>query len=50
MGDIEIEKRRSAKIQAEVSRIIDERAEKQPLDFPSCGSRSKIQKGIRLAD
>jgi UDP-N-acetylmuramate dehydrogenase len=33
------------KIRAEVNRIIAERAEKQPLDFPSCGSTFKNPEG-----
>jgi UDP-N-acetylmuramate dehydrogenase len=35
----------SATIQAEVNRIIAERAEKQPLDYPSCGSTFKNPEG-----
>lgn len=34
-----------ATLRAEVSRIIAERAEKQPLDFPSCGSTFKNPEG-----
>lgn len=35
----------SALIRNEVNRIIQERAEKQPLDFPSCGSTFKNPEG-----
>lgn len=35
----------STSIRAEVDRIIRERAEKQPLDFPSCGSTFKNPEG-----
>lgn len=33
-------------IQKEVNRIIQERAEKQPLDYPSCGSTFKNPEGL----
>jgi len=36
----------SETIQTEVDRIIQERAEKQPLDFPSCGSTFKNPPGF----
>jgi UDP-N-acetylmuramate dehydrogenase len=38
-------KRPSPEIKAEVDRIIQERAEKQPLDYPSCGSTFKNPEG-----
>ncbi|NDD05840.1 MAG: UDP-N-acetylmuramate dehydrogenase, partial [Proteobacteria bacterium] len=41
----ELKPKNSALIQHEVSRIIQERAEKQPLDFPSCGSTFKNPEG-----
>ena len=36
----------SETIQTEVNRIIAERAEKQPLDYPSCGSTFKNPEGL----
>lgn len=36
----------SNSIRAEVNRIIEERAEKQPLDYPSCGSTFKNPEGF----
>lgn len=42
----ELKPKDSQAIQTEVNRIIQERAEKQPLDFPSCGSTFKNPDGF----
>lgn len=41
----QLKKGDSTTIQTEVDRIIQERAEKQPLDYPSCGSTFKNPEG-----
>lgn len=42
---MELKRGNSETIRTEVNRIIQERAEKQPLDFPSCGSTFKNPPG-----
>ncbi len=42
----ELKKSDPIALKAEVARIIQERAEKQPLDYPSCGSTFKNPEGL----
>ena len=43
---LRLTRRPSEQIKAEVERIVSERAQKQPLDFPSCGSTFKNTPGF----